>query len=70
MPILNVFHRDGDLIRHFWASELLYSPSEPGQDPRHGHTIDPLWNLFDFTPEERGTDWYPELNYSKDQAWR
>ncbi len=64
MPILNVFRRDGELIRHFWGSELLYAPSEPGQDPRHGDTIDPLWNLFDFTPEGRGTDWYPELSYS------
>jgi predicted dithiol-disulfide oxidoreductase (DUF899 family) len=63
MPMLNVFHRDGELIRHFWASELLYVPSEPGQDPRHGDTIDPLWNLFDFTPEGRGTDWYPQLSY-------
>jgi predicted dithiol-disulfide oxidoreductase (DUF899 family) len=64
MPMLNVFHRDGGLIRHFWASELLYAPSEPGQDPRHGDTIDPLWNLFDFTHEGRGTDWYPQLSYS------
>jgi predicted dithiol-disulfide oxidoreductase (DUF899 family) len=56
--------RDGALIRHFWGSELLYAPSEPGQDPRHGDTIDPLWNLFDLTPEGRGTDWYPELSYS------
>jgi predicted dithiol-disulfide oxidoreductase (DUF899 family) len=64
MPMLNVFRRDGELIRHFWASELLYTPSEPGQDPRHGDTIDPLWNLFDFTPEGRGTDWYPQLSYS------
>ena len=64
LPMLNVFHRDGGLIRHFWASELLYAPSEPGQDPRHGDTIDPLWNLFDFTPDGRGTDWYPELSYS------
>ncbi len=64
MPILNVFRRDGGLIRLFWASELLYGPSEPGQDPRHGDTIDPLWNLFDFTPEGRGADWYPALEYS------
>ena len=32
--------------------------------PRHGDTIDPLWNLFDFTPEGRGTDWYPDLSYA------
>jgi predicted dithiol-disulfide oxidoreductase (DUF899 family) len=64
LPMLNVFRRDGDAIRHFWGSELLYAPSEPGQDPRHSDTIDPLWGLFDFVPEGRGTDWYPALSYS------
>jgi predicted dithiol-disulfide oxidoreductase (DUF899 family) len=64
MPMLNVFRRDGEAIRHFWGSELLYAPTEPGQDQRHTDSIDPQWNLFDFTPEGRGTDWYPELSYS------
>jgi predicted dithiol-disulfide oxidoreductase (DUF899 family) len=64
LPMMNVFRRDGETIRHFWGSELLYAPTEPGQDPRHGDTIDPLWNLFDLTPEGRGSDWYPELNYA------
>jgi predicted dithiol-disulfide oxidoreductase (DUF899 family) len=63
-PMLNVFRREGEVIRHFWGSELLDAPTEPGQDPRHVDSIDPQWNLFDFTPEGRGTDWYPELNYS------
>jgi predicted dithiol-disulfide oxidoreductase (DUF899 family) len=63
LPMLNVFHRDGDTIRHFWGSELLFEAPEPGQDPRHGETIDPLWNLFDLTPEGRASDWYPELGY-------
>jgi predicted dithiol-disulfide oxidoreductase (DUF899 family) len=63
-PMLNVFRREGEVIRHFWGSELLDAPTEPGQDPRHVDSIDPLWNLFDFTPEGRGTDWYPELSYS------
>jgi len=63
LPMLNVFHRDGNTIRHFWGSELLFETPDPGQDPRHGETIDPLWNLFDFTPEGRGTDWYPDLAY-------
>jgi predicted dithiol-disulfide oxidoreductase (DUF899 family) len=62
-PMLNVFRREGEVIRHFWGSELLDAPTEPGQDPRHVDSIDPLWNLFDFTPEGRGTDWYPELSY-------
>jgi uncharacterized protein DUF899 len=34
------------------CSELLYAPPEPGQDPRHVGTIEPLWNLFDLTPEQ------------------
>jgi hypothetical protein len=24
-----------------------------------------LWNLFDLTPEGRGTDWYPERSYER-----
>jgi predicted dithiol-disulfide oxidoreductase (DUF899 family) len=63
LPMMNVFRRDGDTIRHFWGSELFFAPSEPGQDPRHGDTLEPLWNLFDLMPEGRGTDWYPELSY-------
>ena len=64
LPMLNVFYRDGETIRHVWGSELLFEPSDPGEDQRHGDTIDPLWNLFDLTPEGRGTDWYPDLVYS------
>lgn len=64
MPMLNIFRREGQTIRHFWGSELLFVPPEPGQDPRHNDSIDPQWNLFDFTPQGRGTDWYPELSYS------
>src|ERR687891_1200988 len=30
MPMLNVFHRDGDVIRHFWSTELLYAPTDAG----------------------------------------
>jgi predicted dithiol-disulfide oxidoreductase (DUF899 family) len=63
MPMLNVFHRDGGEIRHFWGSELLYAPTDPGQDPRHVGTLEPLWNLFDFTPEGR-PDWDEQLSYS------
>jgi predicted dithiol-disulfide oxidoreductase (DUF899 family) len=64
MPMTNVFRRDGDAIRHFWGSELLYAPAEPGQDPRHSDTIDPQWNVFDLCPEGRGTDWNPALSYA------
>jgi predicted dithiol-disulfide oxidoreductase (DUF899 family) len=61
-PILNVFHRDGETVRHFWGSELFYGPSDPGQDPRHVGTLEPLWNLFDLTPEGR-PDWDEQLTY-------
>lgn len=64
MPMLNVFHRDGAVIRHFWGSELLYAPTEPGQEPRHVGTIEPLWNMFDLTPEGRGTDWEEQISYA------
>ena len=63
MPMLNVFRRDRGTIRHFWGSELLYAPTDPGQDPRHVGTIEPVWNLFDLTPEGRGTDWDEQLSY-------
>jgi predicted dithiol-disulfide oxidoreductase (DUF899 family) len=63
-PMLNVFHRDGETIHHFWGSELFYAPTEPGQDPRHVGTLEPVWNLFDLTPEGRGTDWDEQLSYS------
>jgi predicted dithiol-disulfide oxidoreductase (DUF899 family) len=62
-PMLNVFHRDGDTIRHFWGSVMSSAPEEPGQEPRHVGTLEPLWNLFDLTPEGRPRDWYEQLSY-------
>ena len=62
-PMLNVFHRDGDTIRHFWGSELLYAPTDADQEPRHVGTLEPLWNLFDLTLEGRPSDWYEQLSY-------
>ena len=62
MPMLNVFHRRGKVISHFWGSELLYVPPEPGQEYRHNDALDPLWNLLDLTPEGRG-DFEPQLSY-------
>jgi predicted dithiol-disulfide oxidoreductase (DUF899 family) len=62
-PMLTVFHRDGDVIRHFWSSELLYAPSDPGQEPRHVGTLEPLWNLFDLTREGRPDGWVEQFRY-------
>lgn len=63
-PMLTVFHRDGDVIRHFWSSELLYAPSDPDQEPRHVGTLEPLWNLFDLTPEGRPVGWAEQFSYA------
>lgn len=62
-PMLTVFHRDGDVIRHFWSSELFYASSDPRQEPRHVGTLEPLWNLFDLTPEGRPLDWAEQFSY-------
>jgi predicted dithiol-disulfide oxidoreductase (DUF899 family) len=61
-PMLTVFHRDGDTIRHFWSSELFYAPWDPGQDPRHVGTLEPVWNMFDLTREGR-PEWDEQLSY-------
>jgi predicted dithiol-disulfide oxidoreductase (DUF899 family) len=62
-PMINVFQKDGGKVRHFWASEMLYAPTDPGQDPRHAGTLEPLWNLFDLTREGR-PKWDEQLDYS------
>jgi len=62
-PMLNVFHRDGETIRHFWGSELFYAPVDAGEEPRHVGTLEPLWNLFDLTPEGRPADWVEQFSY-------
>jgi predicted dithiol-disulfide oxidoreductase (DUF899 family) len=65
IPAYNVFMRKGDTIRHFWGSEMGAETADPGQDPRGAPDLDPLWTLLDTTPEGRGTDWYPKLDYSE-----
>ena len=62
-PMLNVFVRRKGVVRHFWGSELLSAESEPGQNGRHVDMLWPLWNALDVTPEGRGKDWYPKLQY-------
>jgi len=64
-PMLNVFHRDGESIRHFWGSELFYAPFDRGQDPRHIGTLEPVWNLFDLTRDGR-PDWDEQLSYAEE----
>ena len=63
IPAYNVFMREGGTIRHFWSGEMGAETADPGQDSRGAPDIDPLWTLLDTTPEGRGIDWYPKLNY-------
>lgn len=65
-PALNVFtRRDGGLY-HTYAPELMFVPSEQGQDYRHVDAIWPLWSVLDMTPEGRGADWRPKLSYGRE----
>ena len=62
-PNMTAFQRAADgTIRLFWASELLYAPKDPGQDPRAAGTIEPFWNMFDLTPGGR-PDFQEQLQY-------
>jgi predicted dithiol-disulfide oxidoreductase (DUF899 family) len=62
-PNLNVFTRRDGKIRHFWSGEMGFEQADPGQDPRGAPDLMPLWTLLDFTPDGRGVDWYPKLEY-------
>jgi predicted dithiol-disulfide oxidoreductase (DUF899 family) len=65
LPTLNVFVRRAGRIYHTYSTEALFAPFARGQDGRHVDSIWPLWNVFDLTPEGRGTTWYPRLNYEE-----
>lgn len=64
-PALVVYRREGDKVRLFWSSAMTLAMADPGQDPRDAPDIASLWNLLDLTPEGRGTNWYPKLQYSQ-----
>jgi predicted dithiol-disulfide oxidoreductase (DUF899 family) len=62
-PPLNVFHRRDGKIFHTYCTELMFASGDPGQDPRHVDMLWPVWSLLDATPEGRGADWRPKLEY-------
>jgi predicted dithiol-disulfide oxidoreductase (DUF899 family) len=63
IPALNVFTRRDGAIRHFWSGEMTGHTADPGQDPRGAPDPAPLWMVLDCTPDGRGVDWYPKLEY-------
>ena len=68
VPAFNVFTRRDGSIRHFWSGEMGGSAADPGQDPRGAPDLMPLWTILDSTPEGRGSDWYPKLDYGNEGA--
>ncbi len=63
VPGFSVFRRRDGIISHFYSGEMSGAMADPGQDPRGAPDLDLLWQMLDFTPEGRGSDWYPKLNY-------
>ena len=63
VPGFSVFSRRDGIIRHFYSGEMTGAMADPGQDPRGAPDLDPLWLMLDCTPDGRGTDWYPQLDY-------
>ena len=63
VPGFSVFTRRDGIIHHFYSAEMSAAMADPGQDPRGAPDFDPLWLMLDMTPEGRGTDWYPKLDY-------
>lgn len=63
VPGFSVFVRRDGAIRHFYSGEMSGAMADPGQDPRGAPDLDPLWLMLDLTPEGRGTEWYPKLEY-------
>ncbi len=62
-PGYSLFTRRDGVVRHFYSGEMSGTMADPGQDPRGAPDLDPLWLMLDLTPEGRGTDWYPKLEY-------
>jgi predicted dithiol-disulfide oxidoreductase (DUF899 family) len=63
VPGFSVFTRQAKTTRHFYSGEMGGDMADPGQDPRGAPDLDLLWQMLDWTPQGRGTDWYPKLNY-------
>ena len=63
-PIMAVWQRRENRAFLFWAVEGGAQIADPGFDAHLAPDPTPLWNILDWTPEGRGTDWYPRLDYA------
>lgn len=64
-PMATVFVQRDRAIHHFWSSELLTAPAEPGEHPRHVDFMWPIWAILDTTPSGRDSHWLPQLSYDR-----
>jgi predicted dithiol-disulfide oxidoreductase (DUF899 family) len=64
VPGFSVFTRRYGRVYHFYSDEMSGAMADPRQGPRGTPDLDPLWLMLDLTPEGRGTDWYPKLEYA------
>lgn len=64
-PQLDVWTRQGGVVRHFWGANEMNGTADPGEDARNVPDPEALWNMLDLTPGGRGTDWYPKLEYTQ-----
>jgi predicted dithiol-disulfide oxidoreductase (DUF899 family) len=69
-PAYHVFMRKDGVVRHFWGALGGKEIADPGQDPHQAPEFNPLWIILDTTPEGRGKDWYPKLDYRKPSGRR
>ena len=59
-----MFTRDGDGLRHRWATELMFAHLDEGEEPRDVDLIWLIWNDLDMTPGGRGSDpGLPAMHY-------
>ncbi|MGI4847758.1 MAG: DUF899 family protein [Janthinobacterium lividum] len=64
-PALDVWVKRDNAVYHFWGAEYG-GTQDPGEDPRGAPDLMALWNVLDLTPQGRGKDWYPQLEYGTD----
>ena len=66
VPGFTIFNLRNGSIHHFYSGEMSGAMADPEQDPRGAPDLDPLWLMLDLTPEGRGRDWYPKLDYRRE----
>ena len=57
-PMMNVFHKHGNTIRHFWGTEMLHAQIDG--HPRHMDLAWPIWGILDMTPIGRES-FFPQV---------